>query len=195
MLDGRWTLFPDTKPFVEGDGVFLREPLMADYKEWAELRAQSRVFLEPWEPRWARDELTRQSYRRRVRHYYRDARQDAGFAFFLFKQTDSTLLGGVTLSNIRRGVAQSASLGYWIGEPYARQGYMSKGVKSVMWFVFEVLRLHRLEAACLPENAASAGLLAKTGFQYEGLGRRYLKINGVWRDHWLFAHISDDPAL
>ena len=97
------------------------------------------------------------------------------------------------MSNIRRGVSQSCSLGYWIGEPYARQGYMTKGVRAIIWFVFDVLRLHRLEAACLPENKASAALLTRTGFQYEGLARRYLKIDGVWQDHWLFALLNDDP--
>ena len=194
MLDGARMFFSDNRPNVEGDGVFLREPQMSDYKTWAALRTQSRAFLEPWEPRWAREELTRDTYRRRIRYYYRDARQDLGYAFFLFRTSDNALIGGLTLSNIRRGVSQSCSLGYWIGEPYARQGYMTKGVRAVIWFVFDVLRLHRLEAACLPENKASAALLNRTGFQYEGLARRYLKINGIWQDHWLFALLNDDPA-
>jgi ribosomal-protein-alanine N-acetyltransferase len=185
--------FSESRPQIEGDGVFLREPQLSDYAAWADLRASSRAFLEPWEPRWARDELTRDTFRRRIRYYYRDARQDLGYAFFLFRTSDSALIGGITLSNIRRGVSQSCSLGYWIGEPYARQGYMTKGVRAVAWFVFEVLRLHRLEAACLPENKASSALLTRTGFQYEGLARRYLKINGIWQDHWLFALLSDDP--
>jgi ribosomal-protein-alanine N-acetyltransferase len=196
MLDGRLVLFSEVKPSVEGDGVFLREPRMADYKEWAQLRSQSRAFLEPWEPRWARDELTRSAYRARIRFYYRDARQDHGYAFFVFRSSDERLMGGMTLSNVRRGVSQSCSLGYWIGQPYARQGYMTKAVQAASWFVFNILRLNRLEAACLPQNTASAGLLVKTGFQYEGLARRYLKINGVWQDHWLFARLnSDHPPL
>jgi len=186
-------LFSEAKPYVEGDGVFLREPQMSDYKNWAELREVSRGFLEQWEPRWSRDELTRPAYRRRIRYYYRDARQDLGYAFFLFRTSDNALIGGMTLSNIRRGVSQSCSLGYWVGEPYARQGYMKKGVRAIVWFVFDALRLHRLEAACLPENKASAALLTKSGFQYEGLARSYLKINGVWQDHWLFALLNDDP--
>jgi ribosomal-protein-alanine N-acetyltransferase len=185
--------FSESKPFVEGDGVFLRPPQMQDYRSWAKLREQSRAFLEPWEPRWAKDELSRANYRRRLRYYERDAKQDIGYAFFLFRSSDRTLVGGVTLSNIRRGVSQSCSLGYWIGEPYARQGYMARGVRAAVWFVFDALRLHRLEAACLPANTASANLLKKMGFQYEGLARRYLKIDGVWQDHWLFALLNDDP--
>jgi [ribosomal protein S5]-alanine N-acetyltransferase len=194
MFGGARFLFQDSKPRVEGDGVYLREPHMSDYPAWTSLRAESRDFLEPWEPRWHRDELEKGTFRRRVRYYYRDARQDLGYAFFLFRTSDNALLGGATLSNIRRGVSQSCSLGYWIGAPYARQGYMTRGVRAVTWFVFDVLRLHRLEAACLPANKASAALLTRTGFQYEGLARRYLKINGAWQDHWLFALLSEDTV-
>ncbi len=192
MLGGTRLFFPETKPRVEGEGVYLREPQMPDYPAWAKLRSESREFLEPWEPRWTRDELERDIFRRRIRYYYRDARQDLGYAFFLFRTSDNALIGGVTLSNIRRGVSQSCSLGYWIGAPHARQGYMTRGVRAVTWFVFDALRLHRLEAACLPENKASAALLIRTGFQYEGLARRYLKINGTWQDHWLFALLNED---
>src|ERR1700754_2129751 len=101
MLGGTRMFFSDSKPYLEGDGVFLREPQMSDYTEWAKLREQSRAFLEPWEPRWAKDELSRHTFRRRVRYYYRDARQDLGYAFFLFRPSDSALIGGITLSNIR----------------------------------------------------------------------------------------------
>jgi [ribosomal protein S5]-alanine N-acetyltransferase len=193
MFGGARIFFSESRPRIEGDGVFLREPQMSDYRAWAKLREESRDFLEPWEPRWAKDELSHHTFRRRIRYYQHDARQDLGYAFFLFRSSDSCLIGGVTLSNIRRGVSQSCSLGYWTGEPYARQGYMTKGVRAVIWYVFDVLRIHRLEAACLPENKASAALLTRTGFQYEGLARRYLKINGIWQDHWLFALLSDDP--
>lgn len=192
MLGGARFFFSDTKPHIEGDGVYLREPQMSDYAAWSALRAESRDFLEPWEPRWPRDELDRNTYRRRIRYYYRDARQDLGYAFFLFRTSDNALIGGLTLSNIRRGVSQTCSLGYWVGAPYARQGYMTRGVRAVTWFVFEVLRLHRLEAACLPGNTASAALLTRSGFQYEGMARRYLKINGTWQDHWLFALLAED---
>ncbi len=192
MFGGTRFFFNESRHHIEGDGVYLREPQMPDYPAWSALRAQSRDFLEPWEPRWPRDELERNTYRRRIRYYYRDARQDLGYAFFLFRTSDNALIGGATLSNIRRGVSQTCSLGYWIGEPYARQGYMTRGVRAITWFVFDVLRLHRLEAACLPGNKASAALLTRTGFQYEGLARRYLKINGTWQDHWLFALLAED---
>ena len=167
-------------------------PLSYDYSQWAELRAVSREFLTPWEPTWMRDELSRSSYRRRLRHYQKDLRDESGYAFFLFNNSEDKLMGGITLSNVRRGVTQSCSLGYWIGKPYSDMGYMSAGVDTIIPFVFETLKLHRLEAACLPSNKASIRLLEKTGFIHEGLARRFLRINGVWQDHLLFALIEDD---
>ena len=170
----------------------LRVPQMADYPAWAELRARSRDFLTPWEPEWTSSELTRASFRRRLRYYARDLSEDLGYAFFVFGNNDDQLLGGLTLSNVRRGVTQACTLGYWVGAPYARMGFMSDALSAVLPFVFDHLRLHRIEAACLPHNQASIRLLERTGFTREGLARRYLKINGSWQDHVTFALIEDD---
>jgi len=182
----------DLGPILDGDRVTLRLPQMSDYGEWAELRNQSREFLIPWEPTWMRDELTRSSFRRRIRHYQRDLREESGYAFFIFDKSDNCLKGGITLSNVRRGVTQSCSLGYWIGMPHAKKGLMTAGVQAVVPFVFETLGLHRLEAACLPSNIASMRLLEKVGFQREGLAKKYLRINGVWQDHILFALLENE---
>jgi ribosomal-protein-alanine N-acetyltransferase len=183
---------PEVGPVVYGDRIYLRVPQAQDYAAWAELRAQSREFLTPWEPTWSSTELTKVSFRRRLKHYARDLREDLGYAFFLFRDGDEVLLGGLTLSNVRRGVTQACTLGYWVGEPHAGQGYMTAAVSAVVPFVFETLRLHRLEAACLPHNEASRRLLERTGFSREGLARRYLKINGIWQDHLLYALVEDD---
>src|SRR5205814_508898 len=102
-------------------------------------------------------------------------------------------VGGLTLANIRRGCAQAGSLGYWMGASYARQGYMTAAVKAVIPFAFGTLKLHRLEAACIPANVASVRLLEKTGFKREGFARQYLCINGIWQDHLLFAKLECDP--
>lgn len=182
----------DLGPVIESEKVTLRTPQMADYPAWAELRARSREFLAPWEPLWASDELSRASYRRRVRHYQRDLREDVGYALFIFAVPADALIGGLTLCNVRRGVTQSCTLGYWIGAQYANQGYMTAAVRAVVPFVFDSLELHRLEAACLPTNTASIRLLEKTGFRREGLARRYLRINGAWQDHLLYALLDSD---
>jgi [ribosomal protein S5]-alanine N-acetyltransferase len=183
----------DLGPVLESDGVVLRTPQMSDYPAWAELRAASREFLTPWEPLWANDELSRASFRRRVRHYLRDLREDMGYALFVFAAPSGALVGGLTLCNVRRGVTQSCTLGYWVGAKYSHQGYMTSAVRAVVPFVFDSLELHRLEAACLPTNAASIRLLERTGFKREGLARGYLRINGVWQDHLLYALLDIDP--
>lgn len=182
----------DFGPIIESERVVLRAPQMSDYPAWAELRASSREFLMPWEPLWSMDELTRASFRRRVRHYQRDLREDIGYALFIYSVATGGLVGGVTLCNIRRGVTQSCTLGYWVGAQYAQQGYMTAAIRAVVPFVFDSLDLHRLEAACLPANTASMRLLEKTGFKREGLARRYLRINGGWQDHLLYGLLDSD---
>lgn len=183
---------PEAGPVVYGENVYLRVPQIQDYPAWAELRARSREFLTPWEPTWTASELTKVSFRRRLKHYARDLREDMGYAFFLYRNSDDMLLGGVTLSNVRRGVTQACTLGYWVGAPHAQQGFMTAGVTAAIPFVFDSLRLHRLEAACLQKNTASRRLLERTGFNQEGVARSYLKINGVWQDHLLYALVEDD---
>jgi ribosomal-protein-alanine N-acetyltransferase len=185
--------FSETLPAIEGDGVSLRMPQMSDYAEWARLREVSRAFLTPWEPTWPADDLSRAAFRRRLRRYGEDLRSDQSYALFIFRSSDNGLVGGLTLANVRRGVAQAGSLGYWIGKPFARQGYMSAAIRVLVPFAFGVLRLHRLEAACIPTNLASIGLLQKSGFSREGYAREYLCINGVWQDHLLFARLKNDP--
>jgi ribosomal-protein-alanine N-acetyltransferase len=183
----------DAEAEIRGARVYLRHPVMQDYAAWAELRALSRHHLTPWEPQWTRDELTRSSFRRRLRQFQRELRDDHGYAYLIFGDTDGTLLGGLNISNVRRGVAQAASLGYWMGAPFAGRGLMTEAVRATVAFSFSALRLNRLEAACLPSNAASARVLEKCGFAREGRARRYLKINGQWKDHDLFALLHDDP--
>jgi ribosomal-protein-alanine N-acetyltransferase len=177
---------------VRGAGVVLRPPMMSDYSAWAELRNRSREHLMAYEPLWAADELSRGAFRRRVRHYQREMREEQGYAFFIFDDPNQSLLGGATLSNIRRGVSQSASLGYWIGAPYTRRGLMSAALEALLPFAFEGLRLHRIEAACLPDNVASAKVLARAGFDRVGLARSYLQINGRWQDHIVFSLAAED---
>ena len=180
-------------PPIFGDGVVLRTPQMADHAAWAEVREESRAFLTPWEPIWPADDLTRAAFRQRIRRYAEDLRTDQAYPFFVFRQEDDALIGGLALANVRRGVAQAASLGYWIGAPYARQGYMTAAVRALVPAAFDLLRLHRVEAACIPTNVASVRLLEKTGFRREGYARSYLCINGIWQDHLLYARLRTDP--
>lgn len=175
---------------IEGEGVILRPPRASDFLEWRDLRARSRSFLQPWEPTWPEDDLSRAAFRRRLVAYARDREAGLAYPFFVLRAADEALTGGITLSNVRRGVAQMGSVGYWCGAPYARQGLTLAAVKALTTFAFRALALHRLEAACLPHNTPSRQLLNRAGFSEEGLARAYLKINGDWRDHVLFGMIS-----
>jgi ribosomal-protein-alanine N-acetyltransferase len=175
-----------------GDGVSLRPPRASDYAEWAELRERSREFLQPWEPTWPGDDLTRAAFRRRLAAYTQDIERGVAYPFLIFRRGDGRMVGGITLANVRRGVAQMASVGYWMGESFARQGHTLAALRTVLDFAFERLTLHRVEAACLPSNAASRGVLLKAGFLQEGYARAYLKIDGDWRDHLLFGRLRDD---
>jgi ribosomal-protein-alanine N-acetyltransferase len=181
--------------YIEGKQVRLRAPVAADYMAWSKLRGDSREFLTPWEPAWAPDELSRAAYRRRLRRYTQAARAGTGQMYFVFDRKSGDLLGGCQLSNIRQGVAQSAaSLGYWMGRRHAGKGLMTDAVTTLVRHAFDRLGFHRIEAACLPANVASRRVLTKAGFTAEGTARKYLKINGEWQDHLLFAIIAGDPV-
>lgn len=189
----RSILRSDLQPAIEGKGVYLRMPRMSDWAAWAQLREESRAFLAPWEPLWPDDDLTRAAFRRRLQRYAYDQQSDLGYAFLIFRADDGAMLGGITINNIRRGVAQAASIGYWMGAPHARKGYMSAALAALVPFAHGTLRLKRIEAACLPHNAASIGLLEKMHFSREGIARQYLCIAGKWQDHVLFARLAEDP--
>ncbi len=179
---------------LDGLRTILRPPVERDWRSYTELRAASRSFLEPWEPTWALDALSRDAFQRRLRRYASDRRNDTGYSFFVFDRESGRLVGGMTLSNVRRGVAQTATLGYWVGETYARKGYMTAAMQSVLGFGFRHLKLHRLEAACLPSNEPSQRLLQRAGFEQEGFAPKYLMIRGIWQDHILFALLAENYA-
>jgi ribosomal-protein-alanine N-acetyltransferase len=177
---------------IRGDRVFLRVPVASDYPAWARLRTESRSFLSPWEPLWGPGDLERYSFRNRIRRYQEEVQSGTGYPFFIFRNEGNQLVGGITLSNVRRGVTQAGTIGYWMGAPFAGQGHMSEAVRLIIPFAFDTLRLHRIEAACIPTNTRSIRLLEKAGFRREGLFRSYLKINGMWQDHVVFSLIEDD---
>lgn len=179
-------------PVLYGAGVMLRPPRPADYSAWSELRDVSRDYLQPFEPAWAEDDLTRAAYKRRLAIYAREMELGTAYPFFILNQQTGALLGAITLSNIRRGVAETATLGYWIGRPYAGEGRATSAVAAILDFAFGGLALHRVEAACVPHNHASRRVLEKSGFRHEGTAKAYLKINGVWADHHLFGVLESD---
>ncbi len=177
---------------IETHRIILRLPEMGDHGPWARLRRESESFLRPWEPAWSEDHLTRRAFRNRVYWAWRARDEGRALALFLVRREGGRLMGAITLDNIRRGPAQSAQVGYWIGPDFARHGYMTEALTAVVDHAFAALDLSRIEAACLPENAASRAVLDRAGFRHEGVAEAYLQIEGRWRDHVLYAHLRND---
>lgn len=192
-------MFGFAKPVeLKTERLTLRPARMSDYPAWARARRDSREFLSPWEPTWAPDHLTRRAFRHRVVWGRRAIRLERAWPFMMFLTEDQddhaagALVGAVTLDNVRRGPAQSATVGYWTAETLSRRGYMREALEEVRRFAFEDLELGRLEAGCLPENKPSRALLESCGFKYEGVAQAYLQIDGRWRDHVLYASLRHD---
>lgn len=184
--------FTKRKVRIETERMILRLPQHGDYLAWSALRQSSRDFLSPWEPTWASDHLTRKAFTNRVHWAQRSVTTGTGLPLFMFRKADNALIGAITLDNIVRGPSQSGTLGYWVGQTHVRQGYMREAILGVVRYSFESLDLSRIQAACLPENEASRGVLEKTGFKYEGVAQSYLQINGRWRNHVIYACLRHD---
>jgi [ribosomal protein S5]-alanine N-acetyltransferase len=163
---------------------------MEDFNEWVSLRKANRKFLEPWEPQWSEDEYKRSNFRYRLHIYNKLSQEERSQALFIFQTASNTLIGAINLSHIRHGISMTATLGYWIAEPFARQGLMTEALKTLLVYCFGDLNLNRVEAACLPSNKASIALLKKCGFEQEGYAKSYLKIAGTWQDHLLFSKLN-----
>ncbi|TKW67402.1 MAG: GNAT family N-acetyltransferase [Paracoccus denitrificans] len=177
---------------LDTERMALRLPQHSDFNAWTDLRRESRDFLTPWEPSWSADHLSRKAFTNRVYWAQRASRNNSAIPLFMERNVDGALLGAITIDNIRRGPAQMATIGYWIGAPHARQGYMTEAIGAVVRHAFTTLDMSRIEAACLPDNAASRGVLERAGFKYEGVAQSYLQINGRWRTHVLYANLRHD---
>ena len=177
---------------LETERMTLRPPQHSDFNEWAALREESREFLQPWEPVWSKDHLTRKGFTNRAYWGQRSIANGNAIPLFLIRRSDQALLGAITLDHIRRGPAQAGTTGYWIGAPHARGGYMREALQAVVHYAFSTLDLSRIEAGCLPENTPSRRLLEQCGYKYEGVAQSYLQINGRWRTHVLYANLRAD---
>ncbi|MAT88681.1 MAG: 30S ribosomal protein S5 alanine N-acetyltransferase [Aestuariivita sp.] len=177
---------------IETERLILRPPSQNDFASWAQLRYESRAFLKPWDPTWAKDHLTRKAFSHRVYWSQKSINEGLAYPMILFHKSNNILLGAITLDNIRRGPSQVGSLGYWMGQKYTRQGFMGEAILGIVRYAFNNLDLSRIESACLPENLASRGVLEKSGFKYEGVAQAYIQINGRWRTHVLYASLRND---
>ncbi|HVY13045.1 MAG TPA: GNAT family protein [Alphaproteobacteria bacterium] len=172
-----------------GENVVLRAPDVADWQDWVRLRGLSASFLQPWEPEWPKNAASRDYYMSYWRRLVRRWMQDREYAFLICTK-EGALLGGITVTDIKRESIQTGNLGYWMGAPYAGRGFMKESAALMARFAFEELKLHRLEATCMPENEASLKLLRGLGMREVGIAKRYMKIAGQWRDHVMFERVK-----
>ena len=191
-MRGLFSFAREEEQVITGQRTYLRAPRLSDQAEWTALRQRSRAFLEKWEPTWQPDEFSRAAFRFRLRVYSQRARDDQSYTFFIFNRQTHAMIGGLSMSHVRRGVSQSATLGYWMGLPFAGQGYMKDALLAVIAAAYPLFGLHRLEAACIPHNDRSRKLLLACGFDQEGYARSYVKIAGRWEDHLLFGRSVDE---
>lgn len=179
-------------PTIKTDHLILRLPESRDHRAWAELRKVSADFLDPWEPIRNAKYLSQPAFQNRVIWARRAANEKRAMNFLIFRSEDDSLVGGITLDNIQGGVSRACTVGYWIGQPFARQGYMAEALNASVQYAFNVMDISRVQAGCLPENAPSRALLEKSGFKYEGVAQSYLQIAGRWRNHVLYANLRRD---
>ena len=177
---------------ITGQKVILRPPQYSDWKAWADERKKNKLYLQPWEPLWSINELERSSFVKRVRMFERLSHNDQAYSFLVFKSDNEDFIGEVNISNVQRGIIQSCTIGYWIAKDCEGKGMMSESLELVKEFIFNELKLHRIEAACLPHNMPSLKVLLKNGFIKEGTARKLLKINDKWQDHTVLSFILDD---
>jgi ribosomal-protein-alanine N-acetyltransferase len=177
---------------ITGERVYIRPPEKRDGSDWIAVKTRNHDYLKPWSPSRAMMNIDRDGYLNRLNTYQDDWKDDRAYAFFIYRVDSDELIGGLSLNNVVRGAAQSVTIGYWLDEGHTRQGYMTEAVLLSCQFAFRTLKLHRVEAGTLPENAASQRVLNNCGFLLEGYRRKYLKIAGEWRDHLIFSLLSEE---
>ena len=177
-----------------GRRVLLRPLVPPDFEAWSEVRHRNHDWLTVWEPQRLTNlpdpTYDRDAFASRCAQRDRERHNGVAYAYGLFIQGD--FAGEVNLNMVQRGALMSATIGYWIDEKYAGQGYIAEGVVVLMRHSFEDLGLHRLEICIVPRNANSRRVMEKLSIREEGTALRFLEINGVWEDHVRYAITAEE---
>lgn len=172
------------RPFARGD-----------LDELVVLRQANRPHTEVWEPLRDPSFYTRAGQRAELDLDVRAWDQGLGYAFAIVALDErERVIGRVALANVVRGAWQNATLGYWVAHDATQRGHATRAVRLVLRFAFEHAGLHRVQPAIIPRNTASQGVARAVGFRHEGLAQRYLRINGAWEDHDIYALTAEDWA-
>lgn len=173
--------------------VMLHPVRVRDARAWRDSRVRNADWLRPWEPTNPETPLYRSSvgpYVAMARTMRREARQGQALPWTVVY--GGQFAGQLTVGSILWGSARSGQVGYWIDERFAGRGVTPTALAMAIDHCFFVVGLHRIEASIRPENQASRRVVEKLGFHEEGLRRRYLHINGAWRDHLCYAITIED---
>ncbi|ACT01465.1 GNAT family N-acetyltransferase [Paenibacillus sp. JDR-2] len=174
------------------NGIYLRMLEPGDIKPLLELKLRNRIFFQPFEPIRDEKHYTLEEQGKEIGNGISAAQQGQAYFYGIFLTETDELIGRIALTGVSRGVFQNAYMGYFIDQAHNGQGYATSAVSAVVSEAFEELQLHRIQAGVMPKNERSIRVLQKAGFRQEGLARRYLKINGQWEDHLLFAITKED---
>jgi ribosomal-protein-alanine N-acetyltransferase len=182
-----------TRAILDG-GLTVRPVTPEDVDRVLRYRIRNQVAFRPFEPRQRADYYTRAQVESYLEASLADQARDRRYSFVIVagKAPEDDLAGHVNLNNVVRGAFQSTHIGYATDARFWGRGIMTAAVGAVVGMAFGELQLHRVEAAILPDNAASMAVVRKNGFSEEGLARFYLAIDGQWRDHRIFART--DPS-
>ena len=178
--------------YIESQRVIIRHPKRRDWKAWVHLRRESYGFLQKWEPYWTLNQCNKSNYMRQLKLQRTKAAYDQAYSFLCFEKYNKVLLGGINISNIQRGVIQTCNIGYWLGEKNTGKGYMQESIKALIPYIYEQLKIHRIQAFTLEDNIPSRKLIEKVNFKKEGVLREAMQINNEWRDHVIYSLLLED---
>lgn len=176
-------------PVLNDGELRLRCVRLRDARELEAVLLRDREWLQPWEATLPGNE-GRWDVRAGIRSLLDLAGQGLALPFVM--SIDQTIVGQLTVSNIQYGAVLSASIGYWVSKDLAGRGVTPTAVAMATDYCFQQMKLHRIEICIRPENAASLRVVQKLGFRYEGYRRRYIHIDGDWRDHYCFALLAEE---
>ncbi|WP_136604942.1 GNAT family N-acetyltransferase [Paenibacillus dokdonensis] len=172
--------------------VYLQHLHIEHAQALLDLRLHNHEYLQPFEPIRDASYFTVEGQEKDIQTGLGDKDLISSQLFGIFLTDSNELVGRAALTGIARGPFQNANLGYFIAQDQQGKGYMTEAVRLCVQYAFEELDLHRVQAGVMPRNTPSLRVLEKSGFRSEGLAKRYLRINGVWEDHQLFAITRED---
>jgi ribosomal-protein-alanine N-acetyltransferase len=177
-----------------GRRIMLRPLAANDFREWSDVRRRNHDWLTVWEPSRHSNQSDpvsdRSAFAARCAQRDRDRANGTAYQFGLY--VDQHVVGEVNINNIVRGAMQSGTIGYWIDQQQAGNGYVAEAVVLVLQFGFEQLALHRVEICIVPRNERSRRVMEKLAIREEGVAQRYLEINGVWEDHVRYGITAEE---